>query len=263
MLWLILGCIAAFYILVSLALYYLQEKFLFHPEKLPDNFEFKFDLPFTEIDFKMEDGAKVHGLKFTVERPKGIVFYLHGNTRSVKGWSKYARDFLRFDYEVLMVDYRGFGKSRGKRSERNIKNDLQEIYSKLADEYGESNIIVYGRSMGSGFATKVASQNAPQMLILNAPYYSLMDTVKRYLFFIPIAFILNYKIRTYVWLRYVRCPIYIVHGTKDKLIPFGSSVRLSKIRAEQTTLFPIPGANHHNLTEFSEYHKVIYGILEK
>lgn len=262
MLWIILGIVALVYIGASLFLYYLQEKFLFHPEKLPENFQFKFERPFEEMQFEAEDGATIHGLKFTVERPKGIVLYLHGNTRSVKGWSKYAIYFLNYGYEVLMVDYRGFGKSRGKRTEENIKNDLQEVYDRLAEEYGDENIIVYGRSMGSGFAAKVASQNSPLMLILHAPYFSLMDTTKRYLFFIPISVILRYKIKTNVWLRYVRCPIYILHGTRDKLIPYGSSVRLSKIRPDATTLFPIPGANHHNITDFPEYKRAIYDILQ-
>lgn len=263
MLWIILAVIAVIYLGVSLFLYYLQEKFLFHPEKLPENFQFKFDRSFEEMQFEAEDGGSVHALKFIVPDAKGIVLYLHGNTRSVKGWSKYATYFLNYGYEVVMVDYRGFGKSRGKRTEENIKNDLQEVYNRLADEYGDHRIIVYGRSMGSGFAAKVASQNAPQSLILHAPYYSLMDTVKRYLFFIPIAVILRYKIRTHVWLRYVRCPIYILHGTRDRLIPFGSSVRLSKIRPHATTLFPIPGANHHNITDFPEYKRAIYDILQE
>lgn len=263
MVWNIILIALGAYLLINILLYALQERFLFHPEKLSEDFKFEYDRPFEEITFKLDDGVRIHGLKFNHPNPVGLVFYLHGNTRSVKGWARYAVDFLKHGYEVILVDYRGFGKSTGKRSERHIKNDLQTIYSRLADRYGEDHLIVYGRSMGSGFATKVASQNSPQMLILNAPYYSLMDTVKRYLFFIPLAVILRYKIKTYQWIRYVDCPIYIIHGTRDSLIPMGSSVRLSKIKPRQTTLFPIQGANHHNLTEFPEYHRVIYGILEK
>lgn len=65
-----------------------------------------------------------------------------------------------------MVDYRGFGKSTGKRSQKAIKHDLQYIYNKIRERVSEEYIILYGRSMGSGFATKLASMNNPKMLVL-------------------------------------------------------------------------------------------------
>ena len=91
----------------------------------------------------------------------------------MKGWGKFAVDFTRHDYDVIMVDYRGFGKSTGRRSQKAIKHDLQHIYNQIRERVEEKYIILYGRSMGSGFATKLASMNNPRMLILDAPYYSL------------------------------------------------------------------------------------------
>ncbi|HYM94093.1 MAG TPA: alpha/beta fold hydrolase, partial [Chitinophagaceae bacterium] len=153
-------------ILLSAAIYFFQEKFIFKPEKLKQDFQFKYDIPFKEYFFDAAPGVHINGLHFFRKNPKGLILYFHGNTRSIKGWARYARDFYRFDYDVVLVDYRGFGKSTGKRSEREMLQDMQFVYQKLAEKYTEHHIIAYGRSMGSGFATKIASENNPRYLIL-------------------------------------------------------------------------------------------------
>ena len=235
---------------------------MFHPEKLDEEFEFKFEEPFEEHFFDVEEGVRINGLHFKVNKSKGIVIYFHGNTRSIKGWSKYAKDFTRNDYDVLIIDYRGFGKSTGKRKEKAMYTDSQYIYNHVRGWYPEDQIIIYGRSMGSGFAAKLASKNKPKMLILDAPYYSFSQLTSRFLFFLPLAMILKFHIRTDIWIKYVRCPIYIIHGTKDRLIPYRSSVRLRKEAPLTTRLIPIHGGRHNDLPSFKEYHNHLNEILD-
>jgi len=125
----------------------------------------------------------------------------------------------------------------------------------------EKYIILYGRSLGSGFATKLASTNQPRMLILDAPYYSLSKVTARYAPFMPMSIILKYPIPTYKWLKYVECPIHIIHGTNDKLIPFKSSVKLSKVKPKLTRLHSVIGGGHKNLNTFESYHKMLSEII--
>lgn len=235
---------------------------MFHPEKLPEDFEYKYEEPFEELFFDVEDNVRINGLRFTVKESKGIVLYFHGNTRSIKGWSKYAKDFTRNDFEVLIIDYRGFGKSTGKRAEKSIYRDSQFIYNEVRGWYPEEQIIIYGRSMGSGFAAQLASKNIPKMLILDAPYYSLSQLTSRWFFFLPLSILLKYHIRTDIWVKYVRCPIYIIHGTSDTLIPYRSSVWLRKEAPLTIRLIPIHGGKHNNLTTFEEYHNHLNEILQ-
>ena len=82
-----------------------------------------------------EPGAKINYLHFQVENPKGVVIYLKGNTKSIKGWGKFAIDFTRLGYEVIMMDYRGFGQSTGKRTVEAMKRDSQFIYDIAKKEY--------------------------------------------------------------------------------------------------------------------------------
>ena len=167
------------YIAISVALYYLQDYMLFKPEKLSKDFEFYYENQDTkEYNLETRDGAIINGLLFkTKSESKGIVLYLKGNSKSIKGWGKFAVDFTRHGYNVLMVDYRGFGKSTGRRSQKAIKRDLQEVYNKIKERTNEDRIILYGRSLGSGFAAKLASMNNPKMLVLDAPYHKMIHEI--------------------------------------------------------------------------------------
>lgn len=250
------------YVLLMLVVYFIQEKFIFKPEKLAADFEFKYDAPFKEVSFNPEPGVTISGIHFNVKKPHGLIIYFHGNTRSIKGWGKYARDFFRFGYDVLLVDYRGFGKSIGKRSEVAMLRDMQFVYDQLCLQFPEDHILVYGRSMGSGFASKLAADNHPRYLILDAPYYSFRKVVERFLPFLPIRFVLRYHLRTDKWIQQVKCHTYILHGTKDWLIPIRHSERLQQINPRRITLIRIHGGRHNNLPSFPEYHNFIRDILK-
>lgn len=249
-------------VFLSLLIYFFQERFIFKPEKLHPDFQFKYDVPFREMNFDIEPGVRINGLHFHRDAPQGLILYFHGNTRSIKGWAKYARDFYRFNYDVVLVDYRGFGKSTGKRSEREMLTDMQFVYNVLKAQYGEDHLIIYGRSLGSGFAAKLASDNKPRYLILDAPYYNFRKVVERFLPFLPIRYVLRYHLRTDRWLREVKCPVYIIHGTKDWLIPIKHSIDLQRLNPKRITLIRIHGGGHNNLPNFTEYHNFIRDILK-
>jgi pimeloyl-ACP methyl ester carboxylesterase len=256
--WYIIGSIA----LLSILVYFLQEKLIFKPEKLKQDFQFKYDIPFKEYFFDVELGVRINGLHFYREKPAGLILYFHGNSRSIKGWAKYSRDFYRYNYDVVLVDYRGFGKSTGKRSEKEMLDDMQFVYSTLLKTYPEHHIIAYGRSIGSGFAAKIASDNKPRYLILDAPYYSFTKVAERFLPILPMRFVLRYKLRTDKWIKRVNCHTYIIHGTRDWLIPIRHSEKLQKLNPHKITLIRIHGGRHNNLPRFDEYHNFIRDILK-
>ncbi len=129
-------------VFLSVIAYFVQDKFIFKPEKLHPDFKFKYDIPFRELNFDIQAGVRINGLHFYREDPKGLIIYFHGNTRSIKGWGKFAKDFYRYQYDVVLVDYRGFGKSTGKRSETDMLEDMQFVYSSLAKHYHKTILFV-------------------------------------------------------------------------------------------------------------------------
>lgn len=249
-------------LVLTVAAYFLQDKFIFKPEKLTQDFQFKYDAPFRELFFEPVLGVRINGLHFYRESPKGLILYFHGNTRSIKGWAKYAKDFYRYNYDVVLIDYRGFGKSTGKRSEKDMLADTQFVYSTLLEQFPEHHIIVYGRSIGSGFAAKLACDNKPRYLILDAPYYNFTKVVARFLPILPVRYVLRYHLRTDKWIRQINCHAYIIHGTKDWLIPIRHSERLQQLNPRKITLIRIHGGGHNNLPSFHEYHNFVRDILQ-
>jgi uncharacterized protein len=262
--WTILWTVLGIYVVISVLVYFLQDVILFRPEKLSSEFQFNYEnLNFDEYKMDIKPGVVLSGVHFKSENPIGVVFYLKGNSRSIKGWGKFAIDFLRYNYDVIMVDYRGFGKSTGIKTQKEIISDLQLVYDKIKSNVAEKHIVLYGRSLGSGFATKLASTNNPRMLILDAPYYSLSKTTSRYMPFMPMSWLLKFPIPTYKWIKYVKCPIHIVHGTNDNLIPLNSSIKLSKINPKITRLHAVIGGGHNNMHNYESYHEILSQIFMK
>jgi fermentation-respiration switch protein FrsA (DUF1100 family) len=248
---------------LCLFFYFFQDYFFFRPEMLPKNFEYRYPFPFTEHTFEMEDGGVINALQFKVPNSQGVVFYLKGNSRSLKGWGKFAKDFVSKGYDFFMIDYRGFGKSKGRRTESILLNDAQTVYKWLSKEYPEEQIVVYGRSLGSGIGARLASWNDPRMLILDSPYFSFYHQIRRYGWWIPLRYLLRYHLRTDQFLKKVTCPIYIIHGNKDRLISYAQGKRLHEISADRSTLITIEGGGHNNLPNFPEYHEHLYDILNE
>ena len=251
------------YIGICLIMYIFQHFFFFRPEVLPSHFKYEYPFDFEEINFEMEDGGKINAIYFKVPNSRGVIYYCKGNSKSIKGWGKFAKDFVSNGYDFFMMDYRGFGKSRGKRTEQKLFSDAQHLYKWLTKKYEEKEIVIYGRSLGSGIAARVASWNHPKMLILDAPYYSFLETIRRFGFLLPLKWILRYQIRTDQFFKAIESPVYIFHGDKDWLIPIRHSKKLKALRPNLVNLFTIKGGGHNNLPDFPEYHEHLYDILNE
>ncbi|OQX99652.1 MAG: alpha/beta hydrolase [Bacteroidetes bacterium 4572_117] len=249
----ILALIAIFIVIILLILYLGQEKLIFHPEKLPKSHKFLFKSNFEEHFIKVDDKIELNALYFKADSSKGLVFYLHGNAGNLDSWGEVADLYLSLNYDVFIVDYRGYGKSNGKiSSQPQFRRDIQKAYDFATKNYDENKVVIIGYSIGTGPAAKLASKNKPAMLILKAPYYSLMDLIHHYLPFIP-KFIIKYRFRTNWHLKKVSTPVYVFHGTHDKVIYYKSSVKLKKRLKQKITLITLRGQEHNGINDNSEY----------
>ncbi len=249
------------YIGFCLFFYFFQHLFFFRPEILSRDFKYKYPFPFEELHFDMPDGGTVNAIYFKVPNSRGVIYYLKGNSRSIKGWGKFAKDFVSNGYDFVMMDYRGFGKSRGKRTQATLFDDAQYLYKWLSERYPQNQIVVFGRSLGSGIAALVASWNSPRMLILDSPYFSFYHNIRRYVFFMPLKWLMRYDLRTDQFLKTISCPVHLIHGTKDRLIPFRQSQQLKNLYPNKVQLHPIAGGGHNNLPDFPQFFELLYDIL--
>jgi len=258
---LILKILLIIYITICGLLFFFQEKLIFIPEKLDKYFEFTFNREFEEINVKTKDNIIINGLLFKADNSKGLIFYLHGNAGSVRTWGEVAKTYTDLNYDVYMLDFRGYGKSEGKiTNEELLYQDLQTVYDELKSKYDESKIVVLGYSIGTGLAAKIASVNNPKLLILQAPYYSLTDLMKHTLPIIP-TFILKYKFETNKFITDCKMPVIIFHGNQDEVIYYNSSVKLKGLMKKSDSLITLNGQRHNGMTENIEYRTAVQEIL--
>ena len=116
----ILG-ILIFGVLILLFLVYLmQEKIIFYPTKLAQDHPFEFDSDYEELSIVAEDSVFLNGLLFTVDSSAGLIFYLHGNAGALDSWGEVAEEYTKLNYDIFILDYRGYGKSEGSISSSEI-----------------------------------------------------------------------------------------------------------------------------------------------
>jgi uncharacterized protein len=253
---LLYGLLCAFY-------WAFQERFVFVRFRVPRNYRFKFPGPFEEVFLRTEDGAELHALHFKVERPKGIVLYFHGNTGSLRRWGKRAPRFQQLGHDVLMMDHRGYGKSRGRLSEAALHADALLWYQYLRKTWPEDRIVLYGRSLGSGMAVPLAASTKPRMLILESPFANLFDAVGNAFSFLPYRWLLRYRFRNDKAIQRVKCPVYIFHGKRDPVVPLSSALKLyaaipSGTPREMTTFNK---GYHNDLAQFARFRRKLHDIL--
>ena len=259
----LLKIIIGLYIIICGILYFFQEKLIFLPQKLEKNYKFNFQQDFEEINIKTNDGKSLNGLLFKANNTKGLIFYLHGNAGSLSSWGNIAKTYTDLNYDIFILDYRSYGKSEGIiKNEQQLFEDNQLVYNELKKEYNEQNTIILGYSIGSGLASKLASENKAKQLILQAPYYSLTDLMKQRFSFIP-TFILKYKFATNEYLKNCKMPITIFHGNQDNVINYSSSLKLKTEFKNKVNLITLEGHGHNGMTNNEEYKEAISHILNE
>lgn len=251
------------YILAWGLLILFQEKLIFMPSDLPQDYVFEFPNDFEELFLESRDGeAQLNALYFSVDNPKGVVLYYHGNAGQLADWGLVMQDFVRRDYDVLVMDYRGYGKSTGSLSENALYSDAALFYDYVAERYPENKIIVYGRSLGTTFATYVAAKNHPSQLILEAPFYNLTYLVQQKFAIFPVSWGLRYRFPTDEFITDVKCPTVIFHGASDNMIDVENSEKLSELIPEnQLRFILVPNGGHNNLVDEKEYVEAMDSLL--
>ena len=250
------------YLLGGILLYFYQEKLIFLPEPLEKDYRYKFNADFEEVDLKMKDGAVINMLHFKHEDAKGLIVYFHGNAGNLARWGEIVVPFVEMGYEVLISDYRGYGKSTGSRSHKNLLDDAEAVYVYAKTLFAEDQVIVYGRSLGSAFASYLVGKNSPRQLILETPFYSLKDVANNTVPIYPTAQLLKYDYKNYQYLKGAELPIFIFHGTQDEVVPYSSGKKLRQSLGPNAHFVTVDGGHHNDLSLFGTYWTEIEKILE-
>ncbi len=251
------------YVLMLLGFYFYQNTIVFRQKKTVQNYTYTFNQKFEEVNLKTEDNAVLNAIHFKVENSKGVILYFHGNKDNLKRWGEIAGKLTTYGYDVFVVDYRGYGKSTGKKTENLMYRDAQLCYDYVKQHYNEESIVVYGRSLGGTFATYVASRNKPKQLILEATFSSMQDVIAHKLPILPYNQLLKFKFKSFEFIEKVTVPTLIFHGTKDRLVPLNLAKKLFGHSNKNVTEFIIiDKATHHNVSQFEKYTQILNTLFK-
>ena len=253
-----------FYCIVGIALYYLQDYFLFHPTVLPRNYQYHFNVPFSEVEIPFNKTDTLNMVKFTPVDSvrKGVVIYFHGNRENINRFAKFSTNFTKLGYEVWMADYPGYGKSVGNRTEKILYQQSIQLYKMASSKYAKDSIVIYGKSFGTGIAAYLAAEYDCKQLILETPYYSIPDLLGAYTLIYPIQRMSKYKIPTYQYLEDIKLPITIFHGTDDWVIPYSCAEKLKEVLKTTDQFVTIEKGSHNDLNDFPLYHQKLDSLLK-
>ena len=254
--------LVSLYLLVGIGLYIFQENLIFRPTTLPLDHVYDFDVPFEELNLAMSDGATLNALYFNSETPKGLILYFHGNAGDLERWGEIVSPFTKFDHDVLVIDYRGYGKSTGKRTKRRMLEDAEEVFKYALTKWSENDITLYGRSMGSSFACYLAGKHKPRQLILESAFQSVGDIGSRSGWIYPTNVILRFNFNNQESLRTATSPISLIHGTDDYIVSQDSGLKLfESLDKKLASFYSIEDGGHNDLSEFTEYWQIVKGKL--
>lgn len=214
-------------------------------------------------------GATLSGLQLKLPNPKGVVFFLHGNSGNLDTWFVNTEIYRQNNMDLVMIDYRGFGKSTGQiESEAQLRSDVRAAWDFIAPQYVGKKLVVYGRSLGSGLAAGLSAELTDDaakdgaivdMTVLVSPYSSMRTLTGQIYPYVP-QVVLRYPLRTDQLVPKIKSPLLLIHGEQDTFIPPSHSLALKAI-VKRARLLLIPGAAHSDIHKFDQYLKEFGGVL--
>lgn len=220
--------IVGLYIAASSYIFKNEEKFFFEHEVISASDSYSFNLPFKEINIKVNQETQLHALLFPRENPKGLVLLFPSGNYLPQSFNAHDNYFYNEGFSLLIPDYKGTGKSNSVyKNEDDIYKDAQQWY-KMAHSLADSlKLIVYGEGFGAGIAAWVGGEFNADLIILESPYYSWNEIMlKKYFWMLPHTLFTQYKIPTWEFIRKSTNKTILIHASQAGFIKYENSQRL-------------------------------------
>jgi uncharacterized protein len=247
-------------------LWFRQERLLFEPDALPP------DAPLFETDaadvreFMVDvPGARLSVAQLKLADPRGVVFYLHGNSGNLQKWFVDLDHFRELNFDVVMMDYRGYGKSSGRiESEAQLRADVRAVWNAVAQQYAGRRIVISGQSLGTALAAGLSAELCaagctPDLTLLISPYSSMRALADELYPWVP-SRVLRYPLPTVDHACRVQGPVMLVHGDRDELIGFHHSEAIRQA-LPACQLLRVEGAGHGDVHQFPSFRQGIASAL--
>ncbi len=248
---LLLITVLFFVIIPAVLLQLLLNNLVFYPDSkliiTPD----RVGLSYQDVRFKTADGLELHGWyvePYPPGEPLAYVLFFHGNAGNISHFLDKIEGLSRHGLAVLAIDYRGFGLSQGRPSEKGAYLDAEAAYKHLLARPGVSpdDVVIYGYSLGGAVGTELAMHSPARALVLESTFTSIRDMSSEKMPFIP-RFLVRPIFETQKKIGQLKIPALFVHGLQDDVVPASMGRRLHEAHPGPKDIMLIPGAGHHDV----------------
>lgn len=259
----LLAAIVSGYLLLVIIVYFYQPHMLFLPDlpsrvlgQTPDSV----NLDYTDVYLMTEDGVRLHGWWVEHPQPAGTLLFFHGNAGNISHRLQTLRLFYELGYRTLIIDYRGYGQSDGTPSESGLYTDADAAWQYLVTERGlaPEDIVISGRSLGAAVALQLSLEHPPRALIMESAFTSVPEMAAVHYSWLPVRWLSRFKFNNLEGISRLSCPILLVHGLQDEIVPYQQSLSLYARAPSPKQLLTLQG--RHNDAQLNDYLKYREGL---
>ncbi|MFO7602680.1 MAG: alpha/beta hydrolase [Gammaproteobacteria bacterium] len=203
--------------------FYTQQKgMLFFPTRPLEATPADWGLVFEDVSLTTRDQVRLNGWFLPASDARQVLLFFHGNAGNISHRGDSVQIFHGLGLSTLIIDYRGYGQSQGRISERGLYRDARAAWDYLVEArgYADKDIIVFGRSLGGAVAAQLASQVQPRALMVESSFSSVRSMARRLLPLLSRLVYLRYDFATAVHVHQVSVPVLVLHSPEDEIIPF-------------------------------------------
>ena len=225
-----------------------EKRFVFFPERELVGNPGHWGIQFEEVRFQASDGVELHG--WFVPGPRDVTWlWCHGNGGNI---SHRLEDLMilhrNLGVNVFLFDYRGYGLSEGKVSEKGTYRDAEGAldYLRSRSDVNSRKVVYFGRSLGAAVAVWLATLHPPKGLVLESPFASIKEMAKRAFRWLPLHLLVGAKYDSLSRIPKVDCPLLILHGDRDEVVLISQGRKLYDAATEPKSFYVIEGAAHND-----------------
>ena len=239
--------VSALFLGLMLLLFVFQEKMVFFPGKRLGDTPEAAGLHYEDVYLVTDDDVKIHGWYVPHPDAQATLLFFHGNAGNLSHRLESISIFHDIGLAVFIIDYRGYGRSEGRPTERGTYRDAMAAWNYLVGErrLRPDDIIVFGRSLGGAVAAALAAKVTPAAVILESTFTSIKDLGKHYYPYLPVSWIarIHYPVDKYI--TSFKCPVLVIHSNQDEVVPARLGQRLFDSAPEPKMFLPVSG-DHNN-----------------
>ncbi len=239
------------YLGVTAVMFFMQSRFVFAPTRRIEETPESIGLSYEQVMFRADDGSPLAGWFVPVENERGTVLFCHGNAGNISHRLEIISILHKLGFSTFIFDYRGYGESGGRTSEKGTYRDAESAWRWLTVTMNipSERIVIMGRSLGGPIAAWLAREHTPKALILESTFSSMPDMGAALYPWLPARFLSRFKYPTIEYVRDIRCPVLVVHSPVDDLVPFELGQRIFDAANEPKAFLEITGGHNRGFID--------------